>query len=156
MKTNEELIHDSLSLIESMVEGGSTDKEIAEKIGMSYSTFRRYKSKNSELKAAIAQGKDKKNQLVEQALFKCCTGYTYYEEVPTKVKEEVVAEDGKTILARESVQVSKVKKYRGPDLAAQKYWLNNKNKANWKEDPHRVENDKALIKIKQKESEKEW
>ena len=74
MKSNEELINSSLSKIESWVEQGCTDKEIAEKIGVSYSSFRRYKSQNSALKEAIAQGKNKKNELVEQALFKCCTG----------------------------------------------------------------------------------
>ncbi|MBV7273108.1 Xaa-His dipeptidase [Clostridiaceae bacterium UIB06] len=153
MKSNEELIKDSLSLVESMVSDGLTDKEIAEKIGMSYSTFRRYKTQNSDLKTAIAQGKDRRNQKVVEALFKCCTGYKYYEEVPTKVKEEVLAEDGRTVLVKEDVLIKSVKKYKGPDLNAQKYWLNNRDKAQWKEDPYRVENDKKLTKLKEKEVE---
>lgn len=148
--TNEEVINSSLTLIESMVEGGSTDKEIAEKIGVAYSTFKRHKTKNSDLKQAIAQGKDKRNQLVEQALYKCCIGYSFYEEVTTKIKEEVLADNGETILTKEDVKISKVKKYKGPDLAAQKYWLNNKKKADWKEDPHKVSNDKANLKLKAK------
>ena len=41
MKSNEELINSSLSKIESWVEQGCTDKEIAEKIGVSYSSFSR-------------------------------------------------------------------------------------------------------------------
>lgn len=151
MKSNEELIKDSLSLIESMVADGLTDKEISEKIGMSYSTFRRYKTQNTDLKSAIAQGKDRRNQKVVEALFKCCTGYKYYEEVATKVKEEVLAEDGKTILVKEDVIVKSVKKYRGPDLNAQRYWLNNRDKAQWKDDPHKVENDKKTTKLKEKE-----
>jgi hypothetical protein len=151
MKSIEEVIKDNLSLIESMVEQNATDKEIAEKIGIGYSTFKRYKAQNSELKQIIAQGKDKKNQSVEQALYKCCIGYSYYEEVPTKVKSEVLADDGQTILTQEDVKISKVKKYKGPDLAAQKYWLNNKEKAKWKEDPHAVDNAKKLTKLKEKE-----
>lgn len=151
MRSIEEVIKDSLSLIESMVEQNATDKEIAEKIGIGYSTFKRYKAQNSELKQIIAQGKDKKNQAVEQALYKCCIGYSYYEEVPTKVKAEVLADDGKTILSQEDVKISKVKKYKGPDLAAQKYWLNNKEKTKWKEDPHGVDNAKKLTKLKEKE-----
>lgn len=151
MKSNEELIKDNLSLIESMVSDGLPDKEIAEKLGMSYSTFRRYKTQNSDLKAAIAQGKDRRNQKVVESLYKCCTGYTYYEEVPTKIKKEVMAEDGQTVLVQEDVKLSKVKKYKGPDLAAQKYYLNNRDKTRWKDDPNKVENDKKLIKIKEKE-----
>lgn len=153
MKSNEDVINSSLSLIESWVADGSTDKEIAEKLGMSYSTFRRYKTENADLKRAIAQGKDKKNDNVVQALYKCCTGYKYYEEVPTKVKEEVLAEDGTTILSKETVVIKSVKKYKGPDLAAQKYWLNNRDKAKWQEDPNKVANDKKLTKIKEKEVE---
>lgn len=151
MKSNEEIIKDNLTLIESMVSDGLTDKEIAEKIGMSYSTFRRYKTQNADLKTAIAQGKDRRNQKVVEALYKCCTGYKYYEEVATKVKEEVLAEDGKTILSKENVVVKPVKKYRGPDLAAQRYWLNNRDKKQWKEDPYKVENDKKLTNLREKE-----
>lgn len=153
MKSNEEVIKASLSLIESWVADGSTDKEIAEKLGMSYSTFRRYKTENGDLKRAIAQGKDKKNDNVVQSLYKCCNGYKYYEEVPTKVKEEVLADDGKTILSKETVVIKSVKKYKGPDLAAQKYWLNNRDKTKWQEDPNRVANDKKITRLKEKEVE---
>ena len=153
MRSVEETVKDSLKLIESMVEEGSTDEEIAKKIGISYSSFKRHKSQNSELKAIIAQCKDKKNDMVEQSLFKCCNGYIYHEEVATKVKEEVLDKDTNIILVKEDVKVVKVKKYKGADLAAQKYWLNNKKKATWKEDPHKVENDKKLTKLKEKEVE---
>ncbi len=151
MKSVEEIINSNLNLIESMVEDNKTDKEIAAKLGISYSTFKRYKSSNDELKAVIAEGKDKKNQRVEQALYMNCIGYSYYEEVPTKVKEEVLAEDGTTILSKERVEVSSVKKYKGPDLAAQKYWLNNKQKTKWSEDPNKTLNDKKITKLKEKE-----
>lgn len=151
MKSIEEIVESNLSLIASMVEGNATDKEIAAKIGVGYSTYKRYKATNNELKAVIAEGKDKKNQSVEQALYNCCVGYTYYEEVISKVKTEVLAEDGQTVLTKEDVKISNVKKYKGPDLAAQKYWLNNKDKVHWKEDPHKVDNDKKLTKLKEKE-----
>lgn len=151
MKSVEEIIKDSLKLIESMSEQGCTDKEIAEKLDISYSTFKRYKSSNKALKDLMAQCKDKKNEQVEQALFNNCIGYKYEEEVPVKVKEEVLAEDGQTLLSKERVVVKKVTKYKGPDLAAQKYWLNNMKKAKWAEDPNKVANDKKLTKLKEKE-----
>ena len=151
MKANEEKINESLSKIESWVAEGQTDKEIAEKLGIPYSTFRRYKREKSELKAAIAQGNDKKNDNVIQALYKNCTGYKYYEETPVKVKEEVIADDGTTVLVKERVEVKSIKKYKPPDLAAQKYWLNNRDKTKWQDDPHKVTNDKKLTKLKEKE-----
>lgn len=151
MKSVEDTIKDNLKLIESMSENGSTDKEIAEKLDISYSTFKRYKASNKDLKDLMAQCKDKKNEMVEQSLFKICNGYDYEEEVPVKVKEEVMADDGQTVLTKERVVVKKVTKYKGPDLAAQKYWLNNMKKAKWAEDPNRVLNDKKLTKLKEKE-----
>ena len=58
---------------------------------------------------------------------------------------------------KEDVKISKVKKYRGPDIAAQKYWLNNRKKAAWKDDPHKVENDRKSLKLREKEAEnKGW
>lgn len=150
-----ELIESRLSEIETWVEHGDTDKEIAEKLGIGYSTYRKYKSDNVALKGAIATGKDKANQSVEKSLLKCCLGYVYYEEVATKVKEEVVAEDGETILTKENVVVKSVKKFKPADLAAQKFWLINRQNNKWKEDPNRVQNDNKLTKLKEKEAERQ-
>lgn len=156
MKSIEDIIKSQLELIETMVEKGATDKEISKKIGVGYSTFRKYKAQDEDIKQIMAQGKEKKNQAVEQAVYKCATGYHYYEDVVTKLKNEEVTEDGK-IITKEEVQISSVKKYRGPDLAAQKYWLNNKEKAKWKDDPNKVAIDKENLKLKKKELEnKEW
>ena len=153
MKSVEDIIEDNLKLIESMAEKDSTDKEIAEKLGISYSTFKRYKTSNKALKDLMAQCKDKKNEEVEQALFNNCIGYNYEEEAAVKIKEEVMAEDGETILVKERVVVKKLQKYCKPDLAAQKYWLNNQKKTKWSDDPNKVNNYKKLTKLKEKELE---
>ena len=156
MKSIGDIIKSQLELIETMVEKGATDKEISKKIGVGYSTFRKYKAQDEDIKQIMAQGKEKKNQAVEQAVYKCATGYHYYEDVVTKLKNEEVTEDG-NIITKEEVKISSVKKYRGPDLAAQKYWLNNKEKAKWKDDPNKVAIDKENLKLKKKELEnKEW
>ncbi len=96
--------------------------------------------------------KEARNEQVEDSLFKCCKGYHYYEEVANKVKEEVQGEDG-TVLIKEDVKISLVKKYKAPDVAAIRYWLNNRKKAQWKDDPNKVENDKKVLKLKEKEIE---
>lgn len=151
MKSVEEIIKDNLNLVESMAENGSTDKEIAEKIGISYSTFKRYKASNKDLKDLMAQCKDKKIEAVEQSLFKLANGYEYEEEALIKVKDEVLAEDNTTVLTKERVISKRIKKYKCPELAAQKYILNNMKKAKWAEDPNKVINDKKLTKLKEKE-----
>jgi hypothetical protein len=147
----DEELESQLGLIIGMIKDRCTDKEIIEKLGISASTWKRKKAQNKIIKEAIDELIDARNQQVEEALFKVCTGYSYYEEVVTKVKEEVLADYGQTLLTKEDVKISKVKKYRGPDVVAQKYWLNNKKKAVWKDDPHKVDNDKKLTKLKEKE-----
>ncbi|ASY50471.1 Xaa-His dipeptidase [Clostridium perfringens] len=146
----DEYLENAIDRIKTWVRDGITDKEISEKLGISYSTWKNKKAKNKVIKDAIDEIKDIRNQEVEEALFKNCKGYHYYEEVPTKVKEEVENEKG-TILTVEKVVISKVKKWKAADLAAQKYWLNNKKKAVWKEDPNKVEHDKKMLKLKTEE-----
>ena len=151
-KSLDDEIESKLPLIITMVKDGCKDKDILEMLGISASTWKVKKAKNSKLRQALDEITDERNQEVEEALFKCCKGYSYYEEVATKVKEEVQGENG-VVLMKEDVKISKVKKYRGPDIAAQKYWLNNRKKAAWKDDPHKVENDKKALKLKEKELE---
>ncbi|PWX46157.1 Xaa-His dipeptidase [Clostridium perfringens] len=151
----DEYLENAIDRIKTWVRDGITDKEISEKLGISYSTWK-IKGQNKVIKDAIDEIKDIRNQEVEEALFKNCKGYHYYEEVPTKVKEEVENEKG-TILTVEKVVISKVKKWKAADLAAQKYWLNNRKKAVWKEDPNKVAYNNKIIKLKEKEIEgKEW
>lgn len=150
MKSVENIIQDNLKLIESMAESGSTDKEIAEKLEISYATFKNYKRDYLALKEVMAKCKDKKNEAVEKALFNNCIGYEYEEEVVVKVKQETEQPSG-VVLVKEIPVVKKIKKYCKPDLNAQKYWLNNKKKSVWADDPNKVANDKKLTKLKEKE-----
>lgn len=149
-KSVDEIIESNLMQVISMLKGGCKDKEIIEFLGISRSAWKAKKNSNSKLKQAIDEVKDERNEHVEESLFNCCKGYTYYEEVVTKVKEEVQGQDG-VVLVKEDVKISKVKKYKGPDVNAIKYWLNNRKRAVWKDDPNKVDNDKTLTKLKKKE-----
>ena len=154
----QELIESRINEIETWVEHGDTDigkastSLLQRKLGIGYSTYRKYKSDNVALKGAIATGKDKSNQAVEKALLNNCLGYKYYEEVATKVKKETRSPDG-TVTIEEEVLVKPVKKYKCPYLAAQKFWLINRKTKAWSDDPNRVINDKKLTRLKEKEIE---
>mgnify|MGYP005891033441 FL=1 len=149
-KSVDEIIENSITQVISMLKDGCKDKEIIEFLGISRSAWKAKKNNNSKLKQAIDEVKEARNEQVEDALFKCCTGYHYYEDVVTKVKEDILTDDG-TVLVKEDVKISKVKKFAKPDVNAQKYWLNNRKKASWKDDPNKVENDKKALKLREKE-----
>ena len=149
-KSADSELESRLTLIISMLKDNLTDKEIAENLGISLSTWRRKKSQNPKIKEVIEEITDLRNQEVEEALFKCCKGFHYLEEVVTKVKEEIETESG-NIIVKEDVKISTVKKYKAPDVTAQKYWLNNRKRAAWKDDPNKVELDKKSLRLKEKE-----
>lgn len=150
-----EKIESRIDEVKSMLEEGKTDKEIAEKLDISYASYKNYKAKDLAIKAIYDEVKNYKDDEVEASLFKLCNGFIYTEEVPTKVKVEIKKEDG-TVEVTETVRISKVKKYCLPNLQAQKYWLNNRKATKWKDDQHKVKNDKELLKLKKKQLEKEW
>lgn len=155
-KSIDEELESQLPLIITMIKDNCTDKEIIERLGISPSTWKRKKAQNTKIKNAIDEAINYKNAEVEEALFKCCKGYKYTEEVATKVKEEYESENGQ-ILVKEDIKVVTVKKYKGPDVNAQKYWLNNRKKDNWKDDPHKVDVAKKTLKLKEEQVKNgEW
>lgn len=147
--SKEDLINDNLEQIRKWIVENKTEKEIATKLGMAYSTFRKHKKEMSALKEAIKEGLTEKQLEVEKALFKKCVGFKYTEEVVQKVKKERIEDE--QVLVDEVLEVKEVKKYSPPDLNAQKYYLNNRDKLHWSDDPNRVANDKKLTKLKEKE-----
>ena len=149
--SKEGIIEENLKNIGKWIAQGVPEKEIAKKLNMAYSTFRNHKKTMQALKDTIKEGLEEKQQKVEESLFKRCIGFNFYEEVAMKVKEESLAEDGTTVLVNERVEVKEVKKYSPPDLNAQKYYLNNRDKTHWSDDPNKVLNDKKLTKLKEKE-----
>lgn len=147
----ERKIEESLKDIERWVASGVTEKEIAKKLGMAYSTFRKHKTSMVALKEAIKEGLEEKKQAVEKSLFKKCIGYHYTEEVVQKVKKERIEDN--QVIVDEVLEVQEIKKYSQPDMNAIKYYLNNRDKTKWSEDPNKVANDKKLTKIKEKQVE---
>lgn len=88
---------------------------------------------------------------VEYSLLKCALGYFYEEQEIKIVKEEFLAEDGKTVLKKEIPKVITVKKEVKADKEAQKYWL--KMYKNEYKDLN-VKDDIKLLKLRKKELEK--
>ena len=63
-----------LELISGWARDGYTEKEIAEKLGISLPTFRSYRAKNPELDKAVQNGKEVVDYKVEAALLKAALG----------------------------------------------------------------------------------
>ena len=105
--------------------------QIAKKLGISSSTFDRYKRDHEELRNALQSGREALIEELKTTLKKKAAGY-YYEEVKT-----IVREDGGTT----AKVIEKYKKYAHPDTGAIHLLLKNLDDT-WRND------DKATMDIK--------
>lgn len=135
---------------------GVPEKEIARRLGVSDRTLRRYKKANLSVKDSLNAGKKNRCDEVEYALLKKALGYKYKEEQPQKVKKIYYDENGNKCI-EETIQIIQIEKVVPPDVQAQKFWLNNRKKTYWKDNPHKVKTDAELLDLRKKELEsKTW
>lgn len=113
-KYTEWLTEEGLIQIEGWARDGLIDEQIAQNMGISYSTFREWKKKFSALSAVLKRGKEVVDRQVENALLKTAIGYVYEEETVTNAGDVVA-----------------VRKYSKPNTTAQIFWLKNRKRGQW-------------------------
>lgn len=143
-------VEPKLEEVRKWAKDGLSDKQIATNLGIAYSTFREYKKKFSALSAPLKEGKACAVKQVENALFKKALGYEY-EEV---TKEICMNEE----TGKQELKITKVVTKRvHPDTTAIIFYLKNRMSDKWKNDPHKVKMDDAILELRKKELElKEW
>ena len=109
-------VEPKLELIECWARDGLTDEQIANNLGVAYSTFRDYRDKYSALSAVLKRGKEIIDYQVENALLKRALGYEY---------EEITYEHGE--------ETKRVVKQVAPDTTAQIFWLKNRKPLQWRD-----------------------
>lgn len=107
-------------MIEGWARDGLTDKQIAEKIGISKQTFYDWKKKYADFSDALKNGKEVIDRQVENSLLKRALGYEY-EEVSEKFEGGILTERKVT------------KKQVVPDTTAQIFWLKNRKPSVWRD-----------------------
>ena len=113
-KYTEWLTEEGLIQVEGWARDGLIDEQIAQNMGISYSTFKDWKKKFSDFSAVLKRGKEVVDRQVENALLKTAIGYVYEEETVTNTGDVVV-----------------VKKYSKPNTTAQIFWLKNRKRNQW-------------------------
>lgn len=145
-----------LDKIEEWARTGLSDSQIATNLGIHRSTFEKYKATNEDIRESLRKGKEVVNIEVVNALYKKATGYKVKEKVPVKLKDTYYDEKGNKCI-NERVEVVETEKEIQPDTVAIKFWLMNKDKENWKDNPSKYELDKELLELRKKQVEQgEW
>ncbi|MCI5166042.1 MAG: hypothetical protein D3903_08070 [Candidatus Electrothrix sp. GM3_4] len=122
-------------LVEGMFRGGATDNEVIEALSVARSTFYLWKNEHPAFAEAIRRGKDYFDTgRVESALLQAALGSDWQETT-------VTGEDGGEVR-----RVTK-NKVIPANVAAAKYWLNNRNPERWQDNPEPLDNDRAGVEM---------
>lgn len=157
-KNNEEKIYENLKTIEEWAFLGISQKDMAELLGMGYTTFRDLKKKIPALSALLKKSADekkkqKKKQVeeVEKTLLQRCLGYNADVNKHYKLKKPLRNEDGEIVSIGGKVVTEEVleevteTQHIPADVGAIKFFLMNNAKENWKSDPDRLELEKKRV-----------
>ena len=155
-KASKWLNKDGLEQIEKWARLGLSDRQIAKNMGIGMSTFYEWKKKYKDISDTLDKGKAIVNEEVENALLKKALGFKYKEQQAIKVKEIYYDEKGRKC-QKEDVKIVEVEKEVPADTVAIKFWLVNREKERWSDNPNKVEIDKELLELrKQQVKNEEW
>lgn len=137
-----------LDKIKEWAEAGVTAKEIAGKLHIAYSTFRKYlddgekgDKRYSALSAAFVRACEVPDGEVEAALYKLATGYTVSLAKTFKVKVvDYDPETGKRISEHEELVVGHDETHVPANAQAQMFWLANRKPDRWQYKPSEKDN----------------
>lgn len=121
-----------------------TEKQIAQTLGVAYSSFRQYKNRHKELVEALKIGRQELVTDLRSILIKRAKGFTYEEKKVTKKGGIIVKEE---IFTKASA----------PDVAAINLALKNYDADNWSNDPQAMALKREELELKKLKLEsEEW
>ena len=136
-KSKWDSVKDKLDLVECWARDGLTDEQIANNLGIGYTTFKDYKKRYPSFSAALKKGKEVVDYEVENALLKRALGYSYEEKTIEKLWN-------KSKEKYEEVVTKRVRKEVVPDTTAQIFWLKNRRPDKWR-DKQIMEHDTSKV-----------
>lgn len=153
------------SEIQEWLDNGATERQIAENLGIGYSTFNRYKTEKRELRELIKKGRQNVVMKLRGALIQKALGFDYTETktVTEKIKlpeliETFLLENGfeeDDIMKSQLVRTEITNKCAHPDVAALNLALKNYDRDNWANDPQMLDIRKKELELREKQIEKD-
>lgn len=102
-----------------LCEGGATDVEVADELGISAATLYRWKARHPEFCEALKSGKAVADERVERSLYHKAVGYTFDSEKVFQFQGQIVR--------------APVREYVPPDTTAAIFWLKNRRAEQWRD-----------------------
>ena len=121
-----------------------TEKQMAEYMGVGYSSWKQYKVDHADLTAALKKGRTSLVSDLRSTLIKKAKGFQYEER-------KTIKKDGKVLQEEITVKTAL------PDVAALNLALKNYDKENWANDPQALELRKKELELRERQVEaNEW
>lgn len=149
--------------ISEWLKNGATERQIAENLGIAYSTFNDYKLKYTELMELLEKGRRNLVSELRGALVKRAIGFDYIEtksvkehvELPDSIRAFLL-DNGFTQEQLDMSRIIKIEtahKHALPDVAALNLALKNYDKDNWSNDWQNYELRKRELELKERKVE---
>ena len=130
--------------IEAWLNLGLSEKQIFTNLGVGKTSWSKYKNQNIELTDLIKKGRTNQVREVENALYKNATGYYYNTEESMKIKDKN---------GNETVQIYTLTKFKAPETGAIAFFLKNKAREDYMDNPNMIDLKREEIKIRKEQSE---
>ena len=144
----EEKIKSRFDDIEKWLKGGATERQVANALGVAYSTFNKYKAEKKEF-AELLKTVDRSEIVLDlrSALLKKALGFQYEE------RKQYIKNDNETGHKTSYTEITV--KQSLPDVAAINLALKNYDKDNWSNDPATLELKKQELELRKQLAEKD-
>ena len=128
------LTHEGLLKVEAWARDGLSDKQIADKIGITTTTLYEWKKRFPEFSDALKKGKEIVDIEVENALLKRALGFLSVHETKEALRDNderpiVDSETGEAVLVVTKQTIKTVP----PDVTALIFWLKNRMPEAWRD-----------------------
>lgn len=145
------IIESNLDKIEKWTSSKLTNKQIAHNLGISESTFYKYKNELPELSETIKNGRQPLVEELENTMYMSACGYERKVKKCAKVKRCIYNDNGKKTEEWEELVEYEETQYFPPDTTAGIFLL--KNWAKYMNEPRALELRKKEIELKEKQVE---
>ena len=123
---------EGLTLLRGMACVGKNMEQIAQCMGVSLATLRRWQKRYPEIAAALAYGKEGADFAVMEALHRKAVGYTMPVKKTYKLKHtEFDPDSGKKVLEYEELKTGIDETHVPADTRAEIFWLQNRCLGDW-------------------------
>lgn len=121
----ETVILPNIERIKELLANGYSEKDVAGKIGISYTTWKKYKSKIATFTAVVLTAREKNIKELEQSMYIQALGFTKTVKKAMKIKTIIYDESGKKKKEEEKIEYYEEEVYIPPSQAAGAFLLKN-------------------------------